>query len=208
MKLQSYILNGKPLTEYSSWSQGDINCQPFIVSNEIQLNYQDVSSITNWDIYGKTLKDFTYIRNQIRELTELIGFTNLTLEEKIISAKYFVVSKSDRDTVLNNEEQYDYWNTIILNSQISRINRWVEAKRYISYRLSTLDSSDLAKSTSNLSNDYINYNIITKEKNGVSGLFDYLTGEGDYELNGYPSKSYWTIDDQETLIDILKNGNY
>jgi len=134
MKLQAYILNGKPLTEYSSWSSGDVNGIEFIVDNIIQTNYQDVSSITNWDNYGSRL--------------------------------------------------------------------------YISYKLSPINSSDLAKSTSELCNDYINYNIITKVKDGISGLFDYLRGEGDYINNGYPSKSYWLQQDQNKLMDILENGNY
>jgi hypothetical protein len=208
MKLQAYILNGKPLTEYYSWSSGDVNGIEFIVDNITQTNYQDVSSITNWDNYGSRLEDFNFIRDRIKDLTDLIGFNNLTLEEKIISAKYFVVGKVDRDTVLTEEEQYNYWGVLVTESQQSRFNRWENAKQYISYKLSPINSSDLAKSTSELCNDYINYNIITKVKDGISGLFDYLRGEGDYINNGYPSKSYWSQQDQNKLMDILENGNY
>jgi hypothetical protein len=208
MKLQAYILNGKPLTEYYSWSSGDVNGIEFIVDNITQTNYQDVSSITNWDNYGSRLEDFNFIRDRIKDLTDLIGFNNLTLEEKIISAKYFVVGKVDRDTVLTEEEQYNYWSVLVTESQQSRFNRWENAKQYISYKLSPINSSDLAKSTSELCNDYINYNIITKVKDGISGLFDYLRGEGDYINNGYPSKSYWSQQDQNKLMDILENGNY
>jgi hypothetical protein len=208
MKLQAYILNGKPLTEYVSWSQGDVNGPPFVISNTIEINYQDVSSITNWDNYGSRLKDYNYIREQIKEITNLIGFNNLSFGEKVISAKYFLVDKQDRDAVLTEEEQYNYWSVLVTKSQHSRFNRWEEAKKYISYKLSPINSSDLAKSTSELCNDYINYNIITKVKDGISGLFDYLTGEGDYTTNGYPSKIYWTQQDEDNLMDILQNGNY
>jgi hypothetical protein len=62
--------------------------------------------------------------------------------------------------------------------------------------------------TSKLCYEYINYNITTKIEDGVSGLFDYLKGEGDYTLTGYPSKSYWTQQDQDKIIDILEDGNY
>jgi len=106
MKLQAYILNGKPLTEYSSWSSGDVNGIEFIVDNIIQTNYQDVSSITNWDNYGSRLKDYNYIREQIKEITNLIGFNNLSFEEKVISSKYFVVGKSERDSVMSENVQY------------------------------------------------------------------------------------------------------
>jgi hypothetical protein len=81
-------------------------------------------------------------------------------------------------------------------------------KKYISYKLSPANSSDLTKSTSELCSDYINYNIITKVKDGISGLFDYLKGGGDYITNGYPNKSYWTQSDQNRIMDILENGNY
>jgi hypothetical protein len=208
MKLQAYILNGKPLTEYPSWSSGDVNGIEFIVNNITQTNYQDVSSITNWDNYGSRLKDYNYIREQIKEITNLIGFNNLSFEEKVISSKYFVVGKSERDSVMSENEQYEFWDTLVTNSQHSRFIRWEHAKKYISYVLSPINSSDLAKSTSELCNDYINYNIITKVKDGISGLFDYLKGEGDYTTNGYPSKPYWTQQDQDKLMDILENGNY
>ena len=208
MKLQAYILNGKPLTEYYSWSSGDVNGIEFIVDNIIQTNYQDVSSITNWDNYGSRLKDYNYIREQIKEITNLIGFNNLSFEEKVISSKYFVVGKSERDSVMSENVQYNYWSVLVTESQQSRFIRWENAKQYISYKLSPINSSDLAKSTSELCNDYINYNIITKVKDGISGLFDYLKGEGDFTTNGYPSKYYWTQQNQDKLIDILENGNY
>lgn len=208
MKLQAYILNGKPLTEYPSWSSGDVNGREFIVSDIIQNNYEDVSSITNWDNYGSRLKDYNYIREQIKEITNTIGFYNLSFDEKIISSKYFVVGKSERDSVMSENEQYEFWDTLITESQNSRFIRWEHAKKYISYVLSPINSSDLAKSTSELCNDYINYNIITKVKDGISGLFDYLKGESDYITNGYPSKPYWSQQDQDKLMDILENGNY
>ena len=208
MKLYSYILNGKPLTDYVSWSYGDVYGPAFLIDDTTPSGYSDVSSIINWDNYGHRLKDYNFVRDRIKELTDSIGFNNLTLDEKIISAKYFVVGKTDRDEVLTEEEQYGYWDILITESQNSRFNRWGHAKKYISYKLSPINSSDLAKSTSELCNDYINYNIITKVKDGISGLFDYLTGQGDYTANGYPSKSYWTQQDQDSLMDILENGNY
>ena len=208
MKLFALILNGIPLSEYASWSSCGITQPPFIVGINQSIDYQDVSSILNWDNFGGRVKDFNYVRDRIKELTDLIGFNNLILEEKIISSKYFVVGKVDRDTVLTEEEQYNYWSVLVTESQHSRFIRWENAKQYISYKLSPINSSDLAKSTSELCNDYINYNIITKVKDGISGLFDYLKGEGDFTTNGYPSKYYWTQQDQDKLMDILENGNH
>lgn len=208
MKLQAYLLNNIPLSDYGSWPSSEVNGSPFLVGDNVTSGYADVTSILNWDKYGNRVKDYNYIRERIKELTFSIGFNNLPLEEKIISSRYFVVSKADRDTVLSEEDQKSYWELLVKFSQESRFNRWEHAKSYISYKLDPVNSSDLARSTSVLCNDYIQYNIITKQKDGVSGLFDYLKGEGDYQGSGYPSKSYWTQGNENYLMDILENGNY
>lgn len=207
--LQAYKINNIPITQIPNWSISMLDGNAsFIVSDILKPNYEDVSSITNWKLYGYRLKDYNYIRDRIKEITYSVGFDNLSYSEKLISAEFFVVGKPERDSVLSEEEQYQFWDTLITESQKSRFDRWEHAKKYISYVLTPINSSDLAKSTSELCNDYINYNIITKTKDGISGLFDYLKGEGDYTTNGYPSKSYWTQQDQDKLMDILENGNY
>lgn len=208
MKLQAYILNGKPLSDYSGWHSSEVFGPPFIVGEIIMNGYENVSSIINWENYGYRVKDFNFIRDRIKYFVDTIGFQNLSNDEKYIAAKYFLVNKSDRDSVIPETDQKYYWDDLVAKSQKSRFDRWENAKSYISYVLSPINSSNLAKSTSELCTDYINYNIITKVKDGVSGLFDYLKGEGDYTTNGYPSKSYWTQQDQDKLMDILENGNY
>lgn len=208
MKLQAYILNGKPLSEYSGWASSEVYGPPFVVNEIIQSGYSDVSSIINWELYGSRVKDYNYVRDRIKFFVDNIGFDNLSYEEKTIAAKYFLVSKSDRDTVMSEIEQKGFWDLLVQYSQETRFKRWESAKMFISYKLNPKDASNLAKSTSDLCVDYINYNIITKVKDGISGLFDYLKGEGDYTTNGYPSKPYWSQIDQDGLMDILENGNY
>ena len=141
-------------------------------------------------------------------LTSTAGWSGLTTEEKKVAAQVFVVDKPQRDEVLTENEQFNFWGDLVRNSQTSRFKRWEAAKNYISYNLSPINASDLGKSTSELCNDYINYNIITLVKDGISGLFDYLKGEGDFVGSGFPSKAYWTQTLQENLLDILENGNY
>ena len=207
--LLAYKINNIPLTQINNWSISQLDGNlPFIVNDVLMEDYEDISSIKNWDLYGTKIKDFIYNRDRIKELTNTIGFNNLSLDEKIISAKYFLVDKPDRDSVLSEDDQKKYWQNLVVFSQNSRQIRWEIAKSYISYELTPQNSSDLAKSTSELCNDYINYNIITKTKDGISGLFDYLKGNGDYITNGYPSKPYWTKKDQDGIMDILENGNY
>ena len=170
--------------------------------------YYDITSNYNWLNIGQTTYDFNFCRNQISILTSTAGWSGLTTEEKKVAAQVFVVDKPQRDEVLTENEQFNFWGDLVRNSQTSRFKRLEAAKNYISYNLSPINASDLGKSTSELCNDYINYNIITLVKDGISGLFDYLKGEGDFVGSGFPSKAYWTQTLQENLLDILENGNY
>ena len=142
--------------------------------------YYDITSNYNWLNIGQTTYDFNFCRNQISILTSTAGWSGLTTEEKKVAAQVFVVDKQQRDEVLTENEQFNFWGDLVRNSQTSRFKRWEAAKNYISYNLSPINASDIGKSTSELCNDYINYNIITLVKDGISGLFDYLKGEGDF----------------------------
>lgn len=190
-------------------SEGEVVNPMYVFSQSIDYNlYNDITSLKSWSEIGSAYYDYNFCRSQIALLSSTIGWTGLTADEKIIAAKYFVVDKTKRDEVLTENQQVEFWSLLVTNSQDSRYKRWESAKQYISYKLSPLDASDLGKSTSELCSDYINYNIITKTKDGISGLFDYLKGEGDYVGSGYPTKSYWTQVDQDKIMDVLENGNY
>lgn len=220
-KLLAYKLNGKVINvEIFNWSISDLNGnRPWIISDEIIEGYKDISSITNWsNLASKLDVDFIFIRDRIREILNS-SFTDKEnnianyidrigdVEEKICS-DYFLVGKVTRDKYYTESEQYKLWQNFLTRSYESRKIRWERAKIYISYKLSNQNSSDLAISTYELCSNYISYNIIAKSKDGVSGLFDYLRGIEDFSLNGYPSKIYWTQQDQDKLLDILENGNY
>jgi len=209
MKLQTYTINQVPLTQIPNWSITELNGNPpFIVEELLKPNYFELTGITDWNTYGVGVRDYNFIREQIKNIVINVGFSNFSLVEKKLASYYFVVDKTDRDSVDTESEQKINWGYLVSLSQDSRFKRWEAAKTYVSYKLTPSDSSDLGKSTSELCNDYINYNIITKVKDGISGLFDYLKGEGDYVGGGYPSKSYWTKIDQDRIMDILENGNY
>lgn len=191
------------------YSEGEIVNPLYVFSGNIDANlYNDITSNYNWANIGSSYYDYNFCRTQISLHTTSIGWGNLSLNEKIVASKYFVVDKPKRDEVLTENEQINSWSTLVMFSQKSRYDRWESAKTYISYKLTPINSSDLGKSTSELCNDYINYNIITLVKDGISGLFDYLKGEGSYIGSGYPAKSYWTQEDQDKIMDILENGLY
>lgn len=183
---------------------------PYYVFGETidETIYNDITSNYNWMNVGSIDHDYLFCRNQVLLLTNELGWDNLSIIDKRVAAEVFIVDKTKRDQVLTENDQKIYWGILVTNSQNTRFKRWEEAKKYISYVLSPVDASDLGKSTSELCNDYINYNIITKVKDGISGLFDYLKGEGDFVGSGFPSKSYWAQTLQDNLLDILENGNY
>lgn len=208
MKLLAYKINGQTINvDVFNWSTNQLNGnQPWIVQDTVPIDYTDISSITSWYEIGFGIKDYLYVRERIREFYTQIGFANLSNQEKTITCQLFIATRAERDTIFTEEYQKEYWNMLVEQSQDCRFKRWESAKKYISYKLSLTNSSDLANDTSLLCNNYINYNITDVAKDGIDGLFDYLQGNGNYTTNGYPSKAYWTLLDQNNIMDILQNG--
>ncbi len=83
--------------------------------------FTESSSIIDWDFYAPrnvgviALPDFLSLRTKIGELVVAKGFSNCDNEEKIIASKWFVVDKSDRDTVRTEEEQKSDAKNLIFN---------------------------------------------------------------------------------------------
>lgn len=208
MLLQAYKINGQIINiDKFNWSKEQLNGNlPWIVNDTLQENYADISSISAWYEIGFGICDYLYTRDQIRSIYNTIGFNNLTPLEKKITGQLFIASKSERDTIFTEEIQKEYWDIVVEQSQQCRLTRWEHAKKYISYKLPIIDSCDLANDTNILCNNYINYNITNIITDGVNGLFDYLQGTNNYITNGYPSKTYWSQLDQDTIMSILQNG--
>ena len=221
MKLLAYKIDEKVINrDIFNWSVSQLDGnKPWIVSETDIENYEDITSIENWDKLCTFIdKDFLFIRQRMKDILDVGNVDKngdystysdrMTFIEGQISSRYFLINKSKRDIYLSEQEQTFWWGLLVEKSQQSRSLRWEKAKTYISYKLDAQTSSDLAISTSELCNNYINYNIISKAKDDVSGLFDYLRGIEDYSTTGYPSKTYWNQQDQDKLLDILENGNY
>ena len=57
--LQAYKINNIPITQIKNWSISMLDGNDsFIVSDILDIKYEDVSSITNWKLYGYKLKDY------------------------------------------------------------------------------------------------------------------------------------------------------
>lgn len=191
-------------------SEGDVTYVKYVAAdaNPDTEKYDDDTTITSWDMYGLQFKDYLYVRNEIMVIAATTGFSNLSTAEKEISSKHFTVNSTDRDTVHSDAEQQINWNVFVHKSVECRATRWEEAKGYISYVLPPADSIDLAKSSNELSQEYLIYGIEDNASDGIDGLFDYLEGTSSYVGLGYPAKSYWAQVHQDRMMDILRNGNY
>jgi hypothetical protein len=210
MKLQTYVLNQKPLTEIPNWSVSELNGnKPFIVNNDLVSGYLELTNISDWYNYGLLINDFLFVRDRIKIIANTVGFNTLNESEKIISSEIFVVNKNNRDLVHTEEQQHYNWKTFVEASQDAREKRWKAAKSYISYVLTPIDSLDIGISTNTLSNNYIIYGIEDYDSDNIPGLFDWLGNTSIYSGGaGYSSKSYWVQEHQDNVLDILKNGNY
>jgi hypothetical protein len=209
MKINAYLIDGHPVgVDIRPWVESQLNGnKPFIISDLTPDSYQNISSVLNWYNFGALSDvDYIFIREQISLLVSSIGFSALTVEEKLIVSKLFLVSKTDRDTVLSAEEQKIAWDELVENSLNCRMMRWTKAKSYISYELDSTNASDLAVDTSILCLNYVNYNITSYLLTGKDGLYDYIEGTASYSLNGFPSKSYWSQQRQDNIMKILKIG--
>jgi len=208
MKLLAYKINGQTINvDIFNWSTNQLNGnQPWVVQDTVPTDYADVSSIISWYEIGFGIKDYLYVRERIREFYTQIEFANLSEQEKVIVCQLFIATKAERNSIFTEEYQKEYWNMLVEQSQYCRFKRWESVKKYISYKLTPTDSSNLANDTSTLCSNYINYNITDFAKDGIAGLFDYLQGTGSYTSTGYPSKGYWLQADQSVMMDILQNG--
>lgn len=203
-----YLLDGKRLNiDIFNWNYSDLNGnKPWIVADEVVEGYADISTIANWDSIGRDLKDYSFVRNEIKNLYDFLGNENIGEDEAKILCQLFILPKERRDIFYTEEEQKILWINFVNASMSCREHRWESAKNYISYFLEPADSSDLAFDTQLLCETYIKYNITEEAISGKPGLMDYIKGASVYANSGFPSKDYWSEELQTALLNILENG--
>jgi len=187
---------------------GELDNQPTYQYKEVLgIDYMDVSDVYMWfESQNYDKRDYLFARSgAIMYIANNGGFSALTEENKIIASKNFCVSKADRDSIHTDFEQEEFWLDFVLNSEKARSDRWVKAKSYVSFRLSPVDSTDLSVETRVLNEKYIKYGIEDLATDGRDGLFDWIKGEGSFITNGLPSKSYYSEELMNGIIDRL-NG--
>tara|TARA_Y100000389_G_C17455556_1_gene517907 strand:+ start:657 stop:1268 length:612 start_codon:yes stop_codon:yes gene_type:complete len=175
----------------------------------LDTDYLDISCVEYWFKIGEEAgKDYIYQRTgSMGYITNNGGFDALTEYDKPYAAQNFCVDKTDRDKLYTDSEQESYWATYIVNSQTARQQRWNKVKSYISYRLSKDQSNEIANDTIILNEKYIYYGIESKALDNIDGLFDYVEGTAAYSSTGFPSKSYYTVELKNQVMNLL-TGTY
>lgn len=186
---------------------GETPNQPiYQIKETLDADYFDITNVQHAFEIEELNKDFLYRRDiAIQHVITVGGFDNLEENCKTIAAKYFCVGKTDRDKVLTETQQEDNWSIFTQESEYARGLRWIKAKDFASYRLSIVDSTDLATSTLTLNTKFVEYGIESLAVDGVSGLFDWVKGEGEYSGTGFTSKTYYTTELRDGIMDRL-NG--
>jgi len=186
---------------------GNPNSPTYQIKEVLDSNYLDISNVEHWiRLQDELGKDYLFCRDgAIGFINGTTGFSGLTQTDKEYAAQNFCVSKTDRDTIYTDSEQEGFWGIFVKKSKETRSLRWEKSKVFISYRLSLTDSSDLAVSTLDLNQRYVEYGIESLSEDGQDGLFDWINGEGSFVSNGFPSKTYYTEELKNGIIDRL-NG--
>ena len=146
------------------------------------------------------------------------GFDNLPLEEKQIASKWFVVGRTERNSVHTVEEQVEnglIYNTESINARSKRLSKcMIEA-----YNRLTDEQIQSIMATMNFSKTAYAYVEAGQEgtlEGNPEGLFDYIqarTGT-QWETTGLRVQNYTPIgynncqELSDRLMDILVNGNY
>jgi hypothetical protein len=182
------------------------NLPTYQIKEVLDTNYLDITNVTHWfTLQDEIGKDYLFCRDgAIGFINGTTGFSGLTQSDKEYASQNFCVSKSDRDTIYTDSEQEGFWDIFVKKSKETRGLRWENAKAFISYRLSPLDSSDLAVSTLDLNQRYVEYGIESLSEDGQDGLFDWLKNEGNFINNGFSQKVYYT---EELKVGILNKLN-
>lgn len=183
------------------------NLPTYQIKEILDTDYLDISNVTHWFMLQYELgKDYLFCRNgAIGFINGTTGFSGLTQSDKEYASQNFCVSKSDRDTIYTDSEQEGFWGIFVKKSKETRGLRWENAKSFISYRLSPIDSNDLAVTTLYLNERYVEYGIKTINEGGQDGLFDWLKNEGNFINNGFFQKLYYTEELKVGILDKLNN---
>lgn len=177
--------------------------------------YEDVtSSISDWHSLGrKAGKDYKFIREKIKSLSA--DFNSLSDADKYTTSSYMLpdpfISASNGHLGADFPRYLSEW---VSEGKSCREKRWEHAK--LRAFMLIVEAKEVLNTVlfDNLHDKYIE-GLESFAEDGVTGLFDYVEGSGDYSGGGLQNSSFTPINQGDTmgdvvisLMDILRNGNY
>ena len=141
------------------------------------------------------------------------GFSYLTVDEKDMACRHFIVLRADRDTLYTLEDQIDQGVVFHGLSVECRHERRKRAEAEIYGRLSSADQMSVMNDTAMLLENYVKFGVEGTLEGDVEGLFDYIESRvgTSFAATGLLNKGYiidgMTLADLSArLMNILKNG--
>lgn len=126
--------------------------------------------------YGRL--DYKNFRASLAARVAQEGFANLSLVDKQLAARNFVVSKADRDSIFSLEEQVEHGAVFHADSILCREERYRRAASEVYNRLTGAESSLIVGTiiTKGLDTLYKQYGIEGTPSGDVEGLYDFIAG--------------------------------
>jgi hypothetical protein len=208
-KLLGYNLNGQIIgVDLQTWNESDLNGNPpfkRIFTDVIPSGYADISSITNWHLFGDiVVNDYFAYKTAIKDLVMEIGWSNLTNIEKDLAIHYYSYPDSISAVIYLMGKGYTQqqaqgfilleWHKHHANLLKSCRQRWYYAKFVVPQYLSFADSEDLMNTVEALIFAYTEMGRLGIEYGDkTDGIMDFIESTNGYLENGLQQKGYTLI---------------
>jgi hypothetical protein len=174
-----------------------------VVDDENEIDITDFDTLS---IFGvRTGYDFMFVRNEVITLRDLEGgFSGLTDEwKKEICAEFAACTEAQALSVLSVDKQKKHWKNTLNSLRESRETRVEKARQELGLEvlagtMPITDSNQFYKDTKDLFRNYIGAGDIE--------FFDWINSTGAYIATGFASKSYYTDERKQILVDKIILG--
>lgn len=182
------------------------------------INDRKIVEITYYEKINPIFSDFKIINDNWKEIyfdykqarsdmkLKLVasgGFNNLLLDNKKIVSSWFIVPKTDRDSVYSTLEQIKLGEVYHYYSKLARQLRLSKVLMFFYNILTNEQINQVLTLISTLATNYVDFGIEGTLEGNVEGLFDFIEARlnTSYQTNGVK-----TIANTDIVMDILRNG--
>lgn len=211
MKITAYLINGIPVSNLEKWTGDQLNGNPsFKMEESVSSGYEDITSIISWDKSG--FLDWSRRRDEIVPLfysiagLQLENFSSLSIEEKLIGCKYFLIPLEIRTQIISDAQDSINWEFLLIETKISRVD-CIESMRKKVGECIRIGSLTLEQTQIFFKDvfQYINWFIDTNSPEFKMWITNEVGTK--YESDGFEQKEYYSLQLKNDLMEIY-NGKY